>query len=141
LSERRRAQGRAVPALRTNLRVFSGQARNLRRAHELHDGRLPRLSVSALSAPHELTQSSGTSCGEPWSPFDEDGCFRTGLLESAYPAASDCATEDESCDELASWLPWFELYALPSTGETTDLEDALIACRTKIETALSVCSD
>jgi hypothetical protein len=133
-------------------------------------------------------------CGEPWSQFDENGCYRTAcsnssacgagercivplllghteclpsgytdlslgsdcectfgvtgdcgthgfcLPEADHPPTDDCDLSEKNCDELSLWLSPFELYSLPSTGETTDVEDALSACRTQIETALAACS-
>jgi hypothetical protein len=132
-------------------------------------------------------------CGEPWSPFDEAGCYRgacfassecasdqrcvappllgrdecvpsgytdlslgsdcecnfgvTGdcathgycLSEADFPAANDCDTREKSCDDLEWWLAAFGFYDLPSSGDTTDLQDALSECRAKIENALTVC--
>ena len=148
--------------------------------------------TSTCSKADDAAACAGFECGEPWSPFDENICFRpacygnsdcaadqrcavpaffgkggcvpsgygdmnlddclecissvTGdcsrhgfcLSQTEYPPANDCDTTGKSCSELEQWLQQFELY--PGSDQAMDLQDAIAACRTKLEHALAKCS-
>ena len=168
--------------------------------HKIGDA-CPTVTTAAGDYGDTLTTNCGSSeeackmldCGEPWSAFDENGCYRKACYTSAscasgercvapilvgqtscisstygdlsldsgcecvfaesgdcsengyclpladYPPANDCVTAGKTCDELIAWATTFEFFNLPGLIDTTDLQDAFIACQAKVEKALGAC--
>jgi hypothetical protein len=148
--------------------------------------------MSRCSSADDRAACVNLHCGEPWSAFDANGCFRTTCHASSecasdercvapvllgqlncvasgytdlslgsdctcnfgdtgdcsdtgyclagveHPLASDCDLTGQSCAELAVWASTLELFGLPGSG--TDLQEALVLCRDKVERAIAACS-